>query len=249
MPPNLSLASRTYALTKGKKRTLTVRANVEFDLDDASIPVTKEVIDAMRRRILELEDALDDRPPAKRSKVSKIEDNMPEAGPSTDLPAGANAKANAKKVDVLLKKFWTSLQKEVKTEKYKFRGGGDRKVCKIDEVIEVDEFHAIFDGKGTLTQPTPMNKPTSTVTIRELGSGDVEDLFGKHYKELKGNRFSVGGIAARFAKGEKMGTTALDITGLSVSYARNTMKCSMKFEVEEHSDYDHYNGFGFGFSF
>lgn len=45
------------------------------------------------------------------------------------------------------------------------------------------------------------------------------------------------GICARFAKGEKIGLVALDINGLEVSYAKNTMKCSLKFEVEEATAY------------
>lgn len=60
-----------------------------------------------------------------------------------------------------------SLQKDIKTEKYKFRGGPP-KTCKIDEVIEPEEFHALFESKlpmGVLIQPTPDNKPNSSVTI------------------------------------------------------------------------------------
>lgn len=45
------------------------------------------------------------------------------------------------------------------------------------------------------------------------------------------------GILARFAKGEKIGLVALDINSLEVSYAKNTMKCSLKFEVEEATAY------------
>ncbi|KAH8118707.1 hypothetical protein DFH11DRAFT_1540827 [Phellopilus nigrolimitatus] len=238
------------ASMKGRKRTLAVQASLELDLEDASIPVTKEVVEAMRKRIIELEDALQGQPSAKRAKTLKNVDEAPKAGPSTGSSAGASAsktKVDAKKVDTLLKRFWTSLQKEVKTEKYKFRGG-DPKECKIDEIIEVDDFHAIFDGKGVLIQPTPTNKPTSTVTIKEFAR-DVEDLFGKYFKELKGNRYSVGGIMARFAKGEKIGLVALNINGLSVSYAKNTMKCTLKFEVEEATMYrvgldDDFAGYG-----
>ena len=96
----------------------------------------------------------------------------------------------------MLKKFWSrygihslrlkyvrkpasaSLQREVKTEKYKFRGG-EPKVCRIEEVIEEAEFHAIFDDKGLQTQPTPSNKPTSTVTIKEFVSVHSDTFFQK----------------------------------------------------------------------
>lgn len=60
-----------------------------------------------------------------------------------------------------------SLQKEVKTDKYKFRGEAP-KSARIEEVIEEEEFHAIFDGKGIQIQPTPDNKPSSTVIIKDF---------------------------------------------------------------------------------
>ncbi|THH11914.1 hypothetical protein EW145_g342 [Phellinidium pouzarii] len=180
----------------------------------------------MRKRIFELEDALENQPPTKRVRTSKLSDE-PEAGPSASSSAvtsAAKAKADTKKVD-------------------------------IDEVVEAEdsEFHAIFDGKGILIQPTPTNKPTSTVTIKEYTAQDVEDLFGKHFKELKGNCYSVDGIMANFAKGQKIGLVALNFLGLSISYAQNTMKCSMKFEVteatmyrsgldEDFDEYEYYTG-------
>lgn len=42
---------------------------------------------------------------------------------------------------------------------------------------------------------------------------------------------------ARFAKGEKIGLVELQIHSLQISYAKNTMKCALKFEVEEASFY------------
>ncbi len=75
-------------------------------------------------------------------------------------------------------------------------------------------------------------------------------MFGKHYKDLKGNLYSMGGeyifpfrfyvdlnrrvfvgICAQFEKGKKMGTCDLEVLGLNVNYSTNTMKCALKFEV------------------
>lgn len=55
----------------------------------------------------------------------------------------------------------------MKTDKYKFRGE-EPKVARIDEVIEEAEFDTIFEGKGVHIQPTPTNKPTSTIIIKEF---------------------------------------------------------------------------------
>lgn len=58
------------------------------------------------------------------------------------------------------------MKKECKSDNCKFQGGS--KTIKIDEVLEPSEFEAIFGGKGVLIQPTPQNKPKSTVTIIEF---------------------------------------------------------------------------------
>ena len=64
--------------------------------------------------------------------------------------------------------FPTRLKKECKSDAVKFQGSP--KIIKFDEVLEKAEFDAIFLGKGTLIQPTPQNKPKSTVTIIEYVS-------------------------------------------------------------------------------
>ncbi|GBE80398.1 hypothetical protein SCP_0301130 [Sparassis crispa] len=60
---------------------------------------------------------------------------------------------------------------------------GAPKTIKIEEVFELEEFNAIFTGKGRLIQPTPENKPKSTMTIMNF----VQVLFGDELKALKGN--------------------------------------------------------------
>lgn len=156
---------------------------------------------------------------------------------------------------------------------------GMSKTIKLEEVLENDEFQAIFGGKGVLLQPTPENKPKSTVTIIEFvrlillflcavqSNGSrlllglqrsqqaVQELFGEELKGLKGNRWTRGGNvsptsslgtrlanrmfllligAPTFAKSIKQGQCDLDILHLDVNYSKNGMKCTLKFEVEEH---------------
>lgn len=58
---------------------------------------------------------------------------------------------------------WRRLKKECNLDTCKFQGS--TKTIKIDDVLEVAEFESMFSGKGTQIQPTPNNKPKSTVTI------------------------------------------------------------------------------------
>ena len=55
------------------------------------------------------------------------------------------------------------LKKQCKSNDVKFQG--TPKTIKFDEVYSVEEFDALFSGKGALVQPTPENKPKSAVTI------------------------------------------------------------------------------------
>lgn len=54
---------------------------------------------------MQLEDALEDQAPAKRSKTTKKTEDATSATSSS--AATASAKVDKKKVDVLLKKFWS----------------------------------------------------------------------------------------------------------------------------------------------
>lgn len=55
---------------------------------------------------MQLEDALEDQPVVKRSKTTKKTEDAPSTGSSYSA-ATASAKVDKKKVDVLLKKFWS----------------------------------------------------------------------------------------------------------------------------------------------
>lgn len=87
---------------------------------------------------------------------------------------------------------------------------------KVDEILEPEEFDAIFRGKvfpscpsafairtlnsskflvqGILIQPTPTNKPNSSVTIiTYVGDDAIKAVFGDELKPLKGDVWSIGG--------------------------------------------------------
>lgn len=69
----------------------------------------------------------------------------------------------SKMLELLNVLAYSSLKKECKSPSVKFQGSP--KTIKFDEVLEKTEFQALFMGKGTLIQPTPDNKPGSSVTI------------------------------------------------------------------------------------
>ncbi len=146
----------------------------------------------------QLEDELAGQPPAKKSRTSKAaakdgEATQPAApGASTSAPSTSLAKPSAqeaKKTEALIKKMWTRsevsrafivnirthvcrfrLQKEIKTDAYKFRHDCKPKTIRFEEVIEESEFKRIFvlcNPRGRIVQPRADNKPNSTVWIVE----------------------------------------------------------------------------------
>ncbi|KAF5343033.1 hypothetical protein D9758_011165 [Tetrapyrgos nigripes] len=222
-----------------------------------------------RQRILQLEDQVEQQqpPPAKRARKSTVaanDDDAPVASGST----GGSSAASEKKKKAQLKKFFDRLSKECKSDNCKFQGSP--KTIKLDEVLEENEFETIFKGKGTLIQPTPQNKPKSTVTVINFNDAQIQDLFGSMLKDLKGYRWSRGGVHTRtfgrgfgfgfgsstFSKSMKQGACEVKIRTLHVEYSKNSMKCTLKFEVAEvggdyYGDYDNYklqlnNSYGMG---
>ncbi|KAF9517716.1 hypothetical protein BS47DRAFT_1339244 [Hydnum rufescens UP504] len=233
---------KTDASTSGgrsRKRTLTLVNGGKVDLEQPINPPSAEVIEAMRLRILELEDQLSAHPPAKRAKTGTTgEASSSNAGSSGAMDkadqkrAVALSKAEEKKTKMQLKKIFDRLKKECKSPTCKFQGSS--KTIKFDEVLEKSEFDTLFmGGVGTVIQPTPQNKPTSTVTIiRFHGAAQLEALFGGELKPLKGEKWSIGG-GPSFAKSLKLGACDVDIDDLEISYSKNTMKATLKFEVSE----------------
>ncbi|KDR78721.1 hypothetical protein GALMADRAFT_223970 [Galerina marginata CBS 339.88] len=232
------------ALDKGKgkkKRTLALANGDELDLM-SSLPVTPEVLEAMRTRIVELEDELTQQPPAKRARTSNVA-SAPDASTSAAAgPSAASVKADEKKRKMQVKKVFDRLKKECKSDAVKFQGSP--KSIKIDEVYSEAEFNLLFSGKGQLIQPTANNKPKSVVTIIQFNSqAHFDSFFGDELKPLKGNVWSRGGMPQRtfgagfggfgssFSKSQKLGAVDVSIRSFEVNYSKNNMKCSLKFEV------------------
>ncbi|TFK66257.1 hypothetical protein BDN72DRAFT_800247 [Pluteus cervinus] len=224
-----------------KRKNMIVLSNgEEIDLM-GTLPINKMVVDALRTRILELEDERDNQQPSKRARVQTT---LPMASGSKPAAAHAPSKAEEKKRKLLLKKMFDRLKKECKSDSVKFQGSG--KTIKFDEVFEQTDFENLFGGRGFLVQPTPENKPTSTVTIIVFRhTQQVADLFGDEMKALKGNKWSRGGMPARrmggffggggstFTKSTKIGACDVQVESLEVTYSKNTMKCALKFEVAQ----------------
>jgi len=157
-----------------------------FERQDHSSPLFTPTCSHSSRSsffLAQLEDELSSRPPpAKRAKTAA---NLTGAiAPSPAGPSTSSTKADEKKHKAQLKKIFDRsvvacqflsvlpltplllrLKKECKSDAVKFQGS--RKTIKFDELLEKAEFDAIFLGKGRLIQPTPQNKPKSTVTIIE----------------------------------------------------------------------------------
>ncbi|KAI5836617.1 uncharacterized protein SCHCODRAFT_02522123 [Schizophyllum commune H4-8] len=221
-----------------------------------------QIMEAMRLRIIQLEEELaqresgasqtSDARPAKRARVDNEDASASASTPSaatasasTTKADAATAKADAKKRKMQFKTFFDRLKKELKSDAVKFQGKGP-KTIKFDEVLAPADFEGLFGGKGTLIQPTPQNKPKSTVTIISYTAGQVADLFEGELKALKGNRWTVGGLPTRnfgggffggghmtMSKSRKTGACDVNVLGLEVSYSKNNMKCTLKFDVNE----------------
>ncbi|KZV68110.1 hypothetical protein PENSPDRAFT_634911 [Peniophora sp. CONT] len=213
----------------------------ELDLTHKLTEYNDEIVEAMRIRILELEHQLAAAaappPPAKRQRKSTAaadayvpEDNDGDA-PNALTPA--QKKKDDKKHQAQIKKLFDRLKKECKSADVKFQGSD--KSVKFDEVLEKPEFDTLFKGRGTLIQPTPENKPKSTVTIIDFSGAQAEEFFresGAKLDTLKGTRWTIGG-GPRFAKSEKIGACDVRIQGMSVQYSANSMKATLKFDVYE----------------
>ncbi|KAF8185867.1 hypothetical protein K438DRAFT_1919925 [Mycena galopus ATCC 62051] len=222
------LSALDKGLGKGRKRTLTLVNGDELDLT-ASVPVTAEILDAMRLRIIQLEDELATPSPAKRAKTAAANTSAnASASTSGAPPAASSSKAEEKKRKMQVKKIFDRLKKECKSDGVKFQGSP--KSIKFDEVLERAEFEALFGGKGRLVQPTPQNKPKSVVTIIEFNTAaHLQSFFGEELKPLKGNLWSKGG----FSKSIKHGAVDVSIRSAEINYSKSSLKCTLnlKFEV------------------
>ncbi|KAJ6610762.1 hypothetical protein B0H10DRAFT_2224701 [Mycena sp. CBHHK59/15] len=198
----------------------------------------------MTLRIIQLEDELATPPPAKRAKT--VASASATASTSTAAPTTSLSKAEEKKRKMQVKKIFDRLKKECKSDGVKFQGS--TKTIKFDEVLEQAEFETLFGRKGRLIQPMPQNKPKSAVTIIEFNTAvHLQNLFRDELKPLKGNLWSKGdecsvsfplrmpthgfGFGGGFSKSVKHGICNVSIRSTEISYSKNNLKCTLKFEI------------------
>ncbi|KIP03049.1 hypothetical protein PHLGIDRAFT_37614 [Phlebiopsis gigantea 11061_1 CR5-6] len=195
-------------------------------------PYTKEVVEAMRLRILQLENELR---AVKKQKTSaaatpKTAANAV-AGPATTAAPAQDAKADAKTVKTRTKSLFDQIKKAAKGEKYQ----NTVRTVKIEEHFTQPDFELVFGNSGTLIQPTPTNKPTSSVWIRRYtNETDLRALFGDSYKrdQLKGHQWTVGGIHQ--GKSQKLpNAVQLEIHSVEVQWSKNQSKATLKVEISE----------------
>lgn len=137
---------------------------------------------------------------AKKQKTTH-QSTLPFAGPSTSTSAAVastssapDAKASAKLIKARTKSLFDQLKKAAKAEKYQ----NVVRTVKVEEHFSFADFDVVFNGAdrgGTLIQPTPSNKPKSSVWIRRYsGEADLQTLFGDAYKrdQLKGWQWTIG---------------------------------------------------------
>ncbi|GJE88838.1 hypothetical protein PsYK624_049250 [Phanerochaete sordida] len=204
-------------------------------------PPSVEAVEAMRLRILQLENEL--RAVKKQKTTPAQQTTLPGAGPSkaTAAPAERDAKADAKLVKSRTKSLFDQIKKAAKAEKYH---NVDR-VVKVEEHFSQGDFDLVFGSSGRLVQPTAANKPTSKVWIKKYSTDEeLQALFGANWKpdQLKGDQWSVGNIFV--GKGQKLGQVQLKIYDIEVQWSQNTGKAVLKVDIsEEHrSDYGFYDG-------
>jgi hypothetical protein len=125
------------------------------------------------------------------STQSTLFSSAPVAGPST-AKAVVTKPIDAKTVKSRKKALFDSLKRAAKSNDIKFQDV--ERTIKIEDHFTVEEFAAVFTG-GNLIQPTPTNKPNSTVTIKDYSTAEqYADLFGEAWDptKLKGFRWTRG---------------------------------------------------------
>ncbi|KAI0338651.1 hypothetical protein BDW22DRAFT_1432445 [Trametopsis cervina] len=191
-------------------------------------PISQEVAEVLRLRVLQLEDEV--------RALKKLK----------TLPAASgfdvrDLQAEAQTIKARSKSLFDLLKQAVKNEKY----AGCARTVKVEDHFSQEDFELVFGNSGLLIQPTPDNKPKSNVWIRKYGNEtDFSALFGDAYKveELKGNIWSVGSISV--GKGQKFVQTQLEIQQIKVHWSKNREKAVLKIEIAQKGfcgDFDPYD--------
>jgi len=128
----------------------------------------------------------------------------------------------------------------------KFYNGWDRtaREVSVEDVFTEEEFLEIFGNHGIQIQPTPTNKPNSSVTIRDLDKDALLAVFGKLLSSVKGAVWSKGGKpggfnrsgGSGFTKSIKLLTSPITVTQARLTYHANQSKLSVKFSCINQGD-------------
>ncbi|TFK38758.1 hypothetical protein BDQ12DRAFT_705322 [Crucibulum laeve] len=213
---NASLHQSTLdkSIAQKRKRTVMLNSGESVDLTRSGLVPSPELVEAMRLRIIELEDELNLQPPPAKRARTKAAATAETADPvnSTSTPTATSVKADEKKRKLQVKKIFDRLKKECKADGVKFQGSS--KTLKVDEVFEEAEFQSL------------------TVTIIHFNTqAQISEFFSDELKTLKGNTWTRGG-GPSFSKSIKTGACDVTINSFEVNYSKNGMKCTIKFGVE-----------------
>ncbi|PRP74801.1 hypothetical protein PROFUN_06662 [Planoprotostelium fungivorum] len=245
---NVSCCSNDGGASMSKRQRSQEPDHVDYS-KPISQPLTAELVEVMRLRILELEFELaSTKKQLENSKTdapSKTETTNKKQKTAATAPAPApvavaapittpaqDAKAAAKLLKTRRKNLFDTMKKSLKEPKYQHT----IRTVRFEEHFSFEDFESVFSTCGELIQPTPTNKPNSTVWIRDYKPGDLPTLFADAWKpdQLKGSSWSVGGIFT--GKSRKLGQVQLDILSLEVQWSTNQQKATVKVDVLEKGD-------------
>eukprot|EP00026_Physarum_polycephalum_P002696 Phypoly_transcript_02704.p1 GENE.Phypoly_transcript_02704~~Phypoly_transcript_02704.p1 ORF type:complete len:678 (+),score=140.60 Phypoly_transcript_02704:127-2160(+) len=135
----------------------------------------------------------------------------------------------------LFKKWANQVTRKIKGAKFFEAFGVPTAPVVIEEACTKEMFDACFETKGRLIQPTPDNKPYSTVTIRRYeGFEEVHDLFGDGNIVHGGHpawvwRRNTVNTRSGEPRDVKLHRRTASIDSLEVHYNRNTMRLQLTF--------------------
>jgi hypothetical protein len=142
-----------------------------------------------------------------------------------------------KQTDMILKRLATGTKQGLKVVKFFSGYDATSRDVKTSDMISKAEFEAVFTG-GTLTQPTPQNKPGSKVYIKEYTSQQANELLGTSLSNWKGEQWAKGGAPTRgfgffggggggFSKGKKLGSATLTVLKLKAQYSLSSQQLAV----------------------
>lgn len=215
------------------------------EAEDVKKPSIYEValekdLKAARERICELESQVARlEKELSNNNKRKATDNVPASSKKLKTVTPAATSLNTKKL--ISKRLAQTIKNSLKGIKF-FNGydATDRHV-NVNDMLSMEEFEALFGDYGTLIQPTPSNKPTSTVYIKQLSADDMKgilnvdsfkaELWSKGGRPTYGGGWGFGGFGGGggFSKGQKIkGGCQVVLRSAQAKYSSNNGKLLLK---------------------